>query len=1045
MALAGTLIAGAGPADLHPGGRSQTGLKEINTKHHAATPRIVRAPQLRLEGEAPANAVEVPFTHDLGKNGTEVKNYTSINVNEDNRQWQYGKVAGYCACMVPNADGVDNNDDWLFSVPIHLTAGDYVVSFEVGFMGSGTAVEMNVALGTAPTVEAATTEIVPTTQFTDKTLTLHEYNCNISEEGYYYMGFHCTTSKTQGGTIKLANFAMRAGSVEPPVVVDPPAAGTLTWTLAPKGELKADITYTAPTLTKGGAPLTEISKVEITSRWGVDKFTYENVEPGQVITINDVEMYQGINNRFTGVAYVGDVAGDMVEYKSIWCGIDTPVAPANVHLSVNEDYTTATLSWDAVSEVGENGGYVNPEKVTYYIFDAFGNYYDPALATTSETSYTFEYSAAAPQDFYAYQVTAGVDELYSLDTTSNIITAGLPDALPKCESFADGMYEDYWLGNVAVDGVMQYGTITDEYFASMVDPEVGNPISSQDGDGGFYFWMPVDKDVAYGLISTRADISQASSPVLEFWYQGQGSVIEVYAGSEIGDMDQIQVIDLQQNPTEGWTQARISLDAFKAKGAVMYEIRFVAAHNTDEQMWSVPLDNIRVRNLDATDVDIVTFSGVEKAKPGQAITFKAHVENRGTEAAMPTAVWTINGTAVASETLEAIEPNGFADVELNHTVAFNAPDALEVKLTIELEGDAVPADNTAMADVEVIRAKYATVDDLAAAVDGENVTLTWSEPVNEVSAPETIIEDFESEEYTPMSISGAGDWTVYDGDGVATYNVFREYYNPYQTQPMAFQLFDNVVAEVPESYQIDAVANSGQRYMLAPSAQSATNNNWLISPRLSGNAQTVTFYAKSYTTAWPETFSVYYSTGDNSVESFTTKVDDVTGFTAAGEVPETWTLFTVSLPEGATYFAINHDCYDTLALFVDDVTYEAAPTMPEDLAVTGYYVFRNGEQITAEPIAEVTYTDTPIAAAEPSGDYELTYTVVPVYNYGISAVSNAASVTLSHSDVAITVADAAADSAVYYNLQGIRIPAGEMAPGIYVRVSGDKAAKVTVK
>ena len=1047
LALAGTLIAGAGTAERHPGMRSQTGLKEINTMHHAATPRVERATRLRIEGEAPANAVEVPFTHDLGKAGTEVKNYTSINVNEDNRKWQYGTVNGtYAACMAPNAADVDRNDDWLFTVPIHLVPGDYVVSFEVGMMGTGaTAVEMNVALATAPTVEAATTVISPTTQYTVKDFTKYEHNCNITEEGYYYLGFHCTTSKETKGILKLANVGMRSGTAEPPVVVDPPAAGTLTWELAPKGELKANITYTAPTLTKGGEPLTEITKVEITSRWGVDKFTYNNVEPGQVITINDVEMYQGINNRFTGVAYVGDVAGEMVEYKSIWCGVDTPLAPANVHLTVNEGYNTATLTWDAVGEVGENGGYVDTEKVTYYIFDAFGNYYDPALATTSETSYTFDYSKAESQDFYAYQVTAGVDDYYSLETTSNIITAGRPDALPKSESFAAGNYEDYWLGNTAVDGMMQYGTITDEYFASMVDPDAGEPISSQDGDGGFYFWMPIDNGAAYGLISTRADISKASNPVLEFWYQGQGSMIEVFAGDEIGEMDMIHVIDLKENPTTGWTQARISLDAFKEKGAVMYEIRFVAAHNTDDQIWSVPLDNIRVRNLDEVDVDIVTFSGKAKAKPGEEITFKAHIENRGTAAASPTAVLTINGAAVASEEIPAIEPNGFADVEFKHNVAINAPETLDVKLSIELEGDAVPADNIAETNVEVIRASYATVSDLTATVNGENVELSWSEPVNDASTPETVTEDFESEAYTPMAISGAGDWTVYDGDGQNTYNIFREYYNPYQTMPIAFQLFDNVVAEVPDIYAPDAEAHSGQRFMMAPSAKSATNDNWLISPRLSGAAQTVTFYAKSFTNAWPETFTVHYSTSDNSVESFTTQVEDVTGFTADGYAPETWTLFTFSLPEGATYFAINHNSDDTLALFVDDVTYETMPSVPEDLAVTGYYVFRNGEQITAEAISELTYTDTPIDAEEPSGDYELTYTVVPVYNYGVAAISNAATVTLSHSDAALTVADTEADNAVYYNLQGMRVEAGTITPGVYIRVAGNKAAKVTVK
>ena len=83
--------------------------------------------QIPVAKEVPANTVEVPFTHDLGKGGTEVKNYTSINVNGDNRKWQYGTVNGYAACMVPNADNVDANDDWLITVPIHLPAGRYVL------------------------------------------------------------------------------------------------------------------------------------------------------------------------------------------------------------------------------------------------------------------------------------------------------------------------------------------------------------------------------------------------------------------------------------------------------------------------------------------------------------------------------------------------------------------------------------------------------------------------------------------------------------------------------------------------------------------------------------------------------------------------------------------------------------------------------------------------------------------------------------------------------------------------------------------------------
>ncbi|MDE6402219.1 MAG: choice-of-anchor J domain-containing protein, partial [Muribaculaceae bacterium] len=299
--------------------------------------------------------------------------------------------------------------------------------------------------------------------------------------------------------------------------------------------------------------------------------------------------------------------------------------------------------------------------------------------------------------------------------------------------------------------------------------------------------------------------------------------------------------------------------------------------------------------------------------------------------------------------------------------------------------------------------------------------------------------------YTPMSISGAGDWTVYDGDGEKTYNIFRELYNPYQTSPIAFQLFDNIIADIPAQYAADAAAYSGQRYMLAPSAQSADNDNWLISPELSGNAQTVTFMAKSYTVAWPETLEIYYSTGDNAVASFTTQVTDITGLAADGTVPEEWTLITVNLPEGAKYFAIRHNTYDTLALFIDDVTYEAAPSQPEDLAIIGYHVFRDGEPLTAELHDGVLYTDEPLTAEHPDGQYEFNYTVVPVYNHGAVAESNVATVTLSHSGVEGVLIDNADAPAVWYNLQGLRVSESSLTTGVYIRVKGNQAEKIAVK
>lgn len=1017
-------------------------IKTLNTAGHSlkAKPKTMLAAKV----EAPANAVEVPFTHDLGKNGSaETANYTIINVDNDSRTWKVGLTNGYGSCMAPNE--IDANNDWLITVPIHMAPGDYVLSFELGYM-SGTGVELDVKMGTAPTIEAMTTEIMPTTKVTVKDMTKYEFNCPVAEEGYYYIGFHSTTTKAMKSATKLTNVSVKAGTIEPPVVVDPPESGTLTYELAPKGELKATLTYTAPTKTKGGKDLTEITKVLLTSRWEVDKFTFENVKPGQVIT-QDVELYAGINNRFTAVAYVGDVASDKIEYKSIWAGPDTPLAPENVHLTVSKDFMTATLSWDAVGETGEHGGYVDPEAVTYYIFDAFGSYYDPAIAQTGETSYTLSYPQLNGQDFFAYQVTAGYGENYSLDNTSNIAIVGKPSPLPFTESFAGGLYDGMWLSDQSsTQGGQQMGTITDDYFASLFDPEdpeAPKPLASQDGDNGFHFWLPYETDVRYGLISVRADISAAAHPVLEFWYQGQGNVIEVLAGTDLEDLETIETIDLKAKPTTDWTQARIALDKYKEAGAVMFELLLIARDNDDEHTWSIPLDNIRVRALAEKDLHIVTMTGATYTKVGNTIKYTAHVENLGTLPAVPSISWEINGKSVKAETGEEIAPNGFADYTFEYEVPLNAPDELTLSFKSVLAGDATPADNERKATIAVSRASFATITDLSATDNGNEITLTWSKPVIGEPTPETLTEDFENPDYTPMSISGAGAWTVHDGDGVKTYNVFRELYNPYQTMPLAFQLFDNVVANIPEIYQPDAEAHSGQRFMLGASAQSALNDNWLISPELSGNAQTVTFWAKSFSVSWPETFEVYYSTTDNAPDSFTTKVETIEGTFLDGTVPEVWTQYTVTLPAGAKYFAIHHNSDDTVALFIDDVTYEAAPTQPADLAIDHYEIFCNGEKTGTS--TDTSFTHKPFNDDTADGDYDFEYVVVPVYNHGAVAPSNTASVHIAYSGIEqITTADLDATT-ILYRLDGVHVDSEMATPGLYIIVKGGKAAKAIIK
>jgi hypothetical protein len=292
-----------------------------------------------------------------------------------------------------------------------------------------------------------------------------------------------------------------------------------------------------------------------------------------------------------------------------------------------------------------------------------------------------------------------------------------------------------------------------------------------------------------------------------------------------------------------------------------------------------------------------------------------------------------------------------------------------------------------------------------------------------------------------MSITGAGGWTVYDGDGARTINLFYETSNPYQTQAMAFQLFNRVEAEVPSDYWEDAAPHSGNSFMVAPTAYYAENDNWLISPELSGREQTVSFYAKSFSSTWPESFEVYYSTTDNSRDSFVAdNLLDVENYPADDAVPEVWTSYSVTLPAGAKYFAIHHNPYYTYALLVDDVTYEAKSAIPEDLAVVGYYVLRDDVKLTDEPIEDTTYTDT----VEVLDDVTYTYTVVPVYNYGIARGAET-SIDLHRSGVETIAISNLNNSDLIYDLRGVAVNKAHITPGVYIRVVDGNASKVVLK
>lgn len=1012
--------------------------------------------------EAPTFYLTVPFMHTLGKNQPENENYLVVDANDDGKTWKLGGFSGYTPILTPAA-GFDANDDWLISPPIELEAGEKYEMYyqaERATTTAGKTERLEVKMGDAQTVEAMTRMVVEPYDITQRNLPVVKNIITVDSDGYYCFGFHAIGEAGKCASLKLFNFGVqKAGQT-----VDPPAEGKLSYTLDPNGELKATVKYVAPTKSVSGAELASISKVEFKINYELVK-TEENVVPGSTIEF-EATLWHGANNKIEAIPYVDGTAGTPSSITGFYAGLDNPAIPTNCRAALSADGKSVTVSWDAVPAVGENGGYVPTDRVVYYIFDAFGSYYDPAIATTDKTSFTLDYSSATDQDFVAYQITAGVDEYYySLAGSTNIVTVGEPYTLPWSESFGNCYFEQSWCIDEESDNEFMTSLFPDNYLQLNADDETADPVflNSQDGDNGFLLILPTAPDVKLGFFAGKVSLKNASDPVLEFYYQGQGNVLDVLVTTDGNKFEAVKTIDLKANPTIDWTMCSISLKEYAAAPFVQFKLRLTARDNVDNgteaQTWSVPIDNIRIRDNASADLKLVRISVAESIKAGNDAVVSAIVENIASTANTDaTAQLYRDGEKIAEKALGEIKAFGFTAASFTDAVTLGSNDKLEYEIRIVSASDTNSANNSAKAEVAVEMPILPTVSRLSADNSGNGALIAWEAPdYSTLTQPRETVEDFENPEYEPLTIENFGEWTMIDADGLKTYTFLKDADNPFRTSPMAFQLYNPQTAGVPQNYLIDIVPNSGENLLVGWSAQ-GKNDNWLISPLLTGEAQTISFFAKSFTVAYAESFEVLYSTSGKDTTDFI-KISDVENYPENGIVPEDWTEYKAALPDGAKYFAIRQTSDDTYALYIDDIAFKAAPIC-DGLELTGYNVYRDGKRINEAIVEGTSFVDN----GKPSGTSE--YRVSAVYNQGesrlckgVSLTSDvdvlaASAVTISAGEGQIVISGAEGKRISIVNVAGVTVYAAEAAsstvkidlvPGVYIVEAADTVVKVIVK
>lgn len=969
---------------------------------------------------------------------TDAPDFVTIDANEDGTTWAYEPYTG--GMRVSYNTQLDM-DDWLISPPVYMEAGKlYDLAASLSGYSARYPERVEIKVGKAATAEAMTTTLLEPTEIANSSSDPMEWSYGFmpEESGEYYIGIH-GISDADMYNLTLYGFSVAAGRSS-----DAPAAGVLTVEPAALGALKSTVRFVAPSKTINDNTLTSMARAEL-SRDGELIHTWENPAPGAELTFEDTVEESG-TYEYSVVCY-NEAGNGSIASASAFIGTNLPAAPVNVAWVETANPGEVTISWNPVT-VDINGNALDASQVTYQVYAFEGSSRVALTEKISNTSYTYQAVAAGSQEFLQYAVFAYTDAGEGEGEVSNFNPAGTPYKGMLISAEAD--LEQYILG---IDGTGggQWNVYSDSSLEG---------IASCDGDDMFIGMQAQYLDQYGELFSGLVSLEGMVNPSVSFYSYNIG--LSDDAGDEADDTNEVTVSVLEKGQTEWtdvktivvseasprdeWGKVTVSLAAYAGKTV---QVKFTAVVNAAAYTF---IDALRVGSQLEQDLKLQSLAAPAKVKAGENYTVTATVLNDGAkESGAYTVELYADEALVETKECAALAEGATASVEFARTMSVLATEPVDYYAKVVYAADQNMENNQSdNVVVKVVVPAYPVVSDLAGASKGDAVELTWTAPDMNQASGDPVTQDFEDADSFADSYGG---WTFADMDGSAVggfQNMDVPGITPGETKG-SFWIWDKDVVG-NDSF----AAHSGTKYLFSLFRyDDGTVDDWAISPELDGKAQTVSFYAKSYSGTYPEKIEVYYSTGSLTPEDF--KLVEGVG----GVVPADWTLYEAELPEGAKYFAIRSCATGSFMLMVDDVTFVPGGSA-SSLKVIGYNVYRDGVKINEATVAETTFTD---ANVEDGKTYS--YVVTVVYDRGESAASNVAEVKFETSGVngiqggvnvsvegrSIVVLGAESRAVEVYTVDGklvnaVRGEARTVIPasqGVYVVKVGKTVGKVIVK
>lgn len=983
----------------------------------------------------------LPYHKDL-KSTTALDDMTVIDANNDGKTWTASVVGARYNYHRNNA-----GDDWLITPGLRLEAGKgYDLTAILGSYNKYNEEKYEICLGTAPTAEAMTIQVVPPTA----TTTCYKDNpevkgtLEVPGDGVYYVGIHCISDKN-----KMSLYCVSIDVEQGYAPSAPGALQDVSVKPEPTGEFYVDIAFKAPLVNNVGKPME--GKVSVSLLRDGQELKAWTLDPGAGASFRDETHHRGM---FTYQLLTKNEAGEEgapFVAEKVYVGPYAPVTPGSVRV-VETEPGVVKVSWDPVTK-DIKGTDLKAENITYRIYtpSATGSGYSTTfLEDFPETEKTIvALKDASKQSFVSYCVVAyNHGQASEYGPLSELLALG---AVTKVPALYSG-------DNNVPFGSDKRGGVEWASYSGL------DNVSSQDSDGLFYAGVGSEYGQYGDLVTAKIDLAGAEGPQLQFFNYCLGdndrNTLTVYAQCD-GQLKEIAKVDHSSLPTAEWSKTRVSLGEFAGKTIqLVFRAKCLGISHT-------LLDNITVSEAPKYDLVAQSATAPSHVTTDEPFTIVCTVLNDGGRAVeSASVVLSRDGKEIAANPVIGIEPGASTTTGFEQTLSlFNEPEVV-YSIRIEFPDDENQANNS-YRPITVKRSvnEFDGVTDLRGEAGADGVVLTWKGIDTANPQSMRITDDLESAE--PFADS-YGDWTFIDRDGMPIGPMIEGAgYNPpghAQGSPAGFFVWDTKTSRFAGPNN----AFSGTKYFASCYRKDfGAIDDWAISPLLSGRAQTVSFMANAFDDnngTRPEQIQIWYATEDTSDPDKFVQLKEFGNngtykvYTVRESGLSAYSLVEAGLPAGARRFAIRSVAADTWQLMIDDISY-APDASVSPLVHLGYNVYCDGSRLNADPVAGTTYL-----AEVAEGVH--TFRVSAVYEPGESELSAPAtvdsttgieSVSASSAAVIRTVAGHVVVSGLSDAPYAVFTPEGRLVargvgeaavalrPGLYVVVAGPTTAKVVVR